>query len=183
MLAQSLPAWESAMGACFHFELIARLLAGRYFPAESVSLELAGQGKKPGLLSLLFDRLDFDDEEQAFLRECVRLRNKLVHCEPDAVQRIVRGLQPTFTPPNLVVQGKFPEGASGSEILEAIQGSGGKVDVGATVSREEGFLGWMLQASQDGTFELATRSLDEGISMLNRQRAGRSVAPRTEGKP
>jgi len=35
MLARCLPKWEAAMGACFQFELVVRLLAGKFFAGES----------------------------------------------------------------------------------------------------------------------------------------------------
>src|SRR5260370_22767373 len=86
MLAFSLPRWEEAMLSCFHFEVKVRLLAGKVFPAESVTREIGDT--KNGLLVLLFQRLTFSDNEKAFLPKCNTLRNKLIHCEPDAVRRL-----------------------------------------------------------------------------------------------
>jgi len=167
-LAYSLPHWEEAMLASFHFEMHVRLLAGRFHPAESVTTEIGDSNGKPGLLKMLFQRptLAFDGAEQSFLPKCNRLRNKLIHCEPDAVRKSVQELMPAFQPPDKVHLLKLPKGASGTAIIETLQTQAGAINVSATASRQEGFFGWMLQASNDGTFDLAAGIFRFGIGII-----------------
>src|SRR5690348_13402023 len=80
-LGSCLPAWEGAMGACFHFEVIVRLAANRFFPTESVTRDIGTGSKEKGLLELLFAKLEFSTGEKAFLPKCNTLRNKIIHCE------------------------------------------------------------------------------------------------------
>lgn len=167
MLALSLPKWDAAMGSCFHFELVVRLLAQKFFAGESVTRDIADGRKGKGLLTLLFGRVNFSAEEKAFLPSCNTLRNKLIHCEPDGVQRIVQELLPGRNPKSVVQQIRFRPESSGAEILETIQTQKGAVDVLATTSRSDGFLGWMLQAAVDGTFEHAATILRRGVMIVD----------------
>ena len=165
MLAMCLPAWEGAMLGCFHFEVKVRLLAGKFFPPESVTTEI---GPKDGLLALLFKRLSFTDEEAAFLPKCNTLRNKLIHCEPDAVRRLVQELDPDFRPPDVVQQVRIPDDMrTGEGILELLNTGKTAVAVSTTSSRSEGFLGWMLQAAGDGTFDRARRVFIHGMQIID----------------
>jgi hypothetical protein len=156
-LAVSLPHWEEAMLSCFHFEMLVRLLAGKFYPAKSVTTEIGDKRGQPGLLTTLFHRpkLAFTSAERAFLPKCNTLRNKLIHCEPDAVRKLVQELTPTFQPPDVVQVVRLPPGASGMAILDVLKTKKGAVKVSATASRQDGFHGWMLQASRDGTFDMA----------------------------
>lgn len=162
----SLPHWEDAMGSCFHFELVVRLLAGKFWPAESVTNKIGDQPGKPGLLTKLFQEVPFTAVEKEFLPKCNTLRNKLIHCEPDALARLIQDLVPTFQPPNLVQQIPLPDTTTSGSIIAAIEHRTGAVDVQATVSREEGFFGWMLQAAGDGTFDHAIAILKRGVETV-----------------
>jgi hypothetical protein len=167
MLALCLPKWDAAMGSCFHFELVVRLLAQKFFAGESVTRDIADGKKGDGLLTLLFRRVNFTEAEKTFLPKCNTLRNKLIHCEPDGVLRIVQELLPGLNPKSVVQQLRFPPASSGAEILETIQTQKGAVDVLATTSRSDGFLGWMLQAAGDGTFDHATTILRHGLTIVD----------------
>src|SRR4051794_29966374 len=149
MLAMALPSWEEAMASCFHFEMKVRLLAGVFFPAESVTRDIGdktnGKQKVDGLLILVFQKFAFTSEEKAFLTKCNTFRNKLIHCEPDAVRRLVQELDPTFLPPFIVEQIALPQGATGKDVLEIITTRKGAVPVPETSSRSDGFAGWMIQ--------------------------------------
>lgn len=148
-----------------------RLLAQKFFAGESVVRDIADGKKGSGLLTLLFGRLPFSDDEKAFLLKCNTLRNKLIHCEPDGVLRIVQELDPTFTPPSLAVQLDISESSSGADTLEVIQGQRGAIDVLATTSRSAGFLGWMLQSTSDGTFHHAVEILTRGMTIIDTKAA------------
>jgi hypothetical protein len=167
-LAFALGPWERAMVACFRFEVTVRQLAGKFYPAESVTTEIGNKNGKPGLLAMLMDRpkLAFSLKEKEFLPKCNRLRNKLIHCEPDAVRQLVQELLPAFEPPDKVVQMKFPNDSTGAEIHEVISTQKGAVPVSTTTSRSDGFMGWMLQASSDGTFDLARQVFRAGIRLM-----------------
>jgi hypothetical protein len=175
-VAFALPHWEEAMLSCFHFEMKVRLLAGKFYPGESVTTDIGDKGKavqggkaaKPGLLSMLFQRpkLPFTADEKTFLPKCNTLRNKLIHCEPDGVRKLVQELLPAFQPPNKVTSLKFGVGASGAAILDALKTQKGAVPVAATPSRQDGFFGWMLQAAGDGTFDLAAGIFKHGIGII-----------------
>ena len=167
MLGLSLPKWEEAMGSCFHFELVVRLLANTSFPAESVTRDVADGKKGTGLLTLLFQHLPFTDEEKAFLPKCNTLRNKLIHCEPDAVARLVKELNPGFNPPPAVSLLRISPDASGADILNVLNTREGAIDVRDTNSRLDGFAGWTLQAAGDGTFDQAVATLRRGIQVLD----------------
>ncbi len=153
------------MLSCFHFEVKVRLLAGKVFPAESVTREIGDT--KNGLLVLLFQRLTFSDNEKAFLPKCNTLRNKLIHCEPDAVRRLVQELIPSFQPPSMVQQIPIPDNATGAAILDVLADRAGAVDVAETLSRNDGFSGWMIQAANDGTFDLAAEIFRRGIAIIS----------------
>lgn len=167
LLARCLPTWEAAMGSCFHFELLVRLLAQKHLGGESVTRDIGDRGTRPGLLSRLFETLEFSEEEQAFLPKCNTLRNKLIHCEPDGVLRVVRELVPGFDPENRVHKHELPPGGSGEAILETLESQRGAVPVQSTSSRTDGFLGWMIQATVDGTFELAVELLGRGMAIVD----------------
>jgi hypothetical protein len=168
VLAVSLPHWEEAMLSCFHFEMQVRLLAGKFHPAKSVTTDIGDKKGHPGLLTMLFQRpkLAFTAAEKSFLPKCNTLRNKLIHCEPDAVRKLVQELTPTFQPPNVVHLFRLPVGASGTAILEMLKTRKGAVNVSATTSRQDGFFGWMLQASKDGTFDMAAGIFRFGIGIM-----------------
>lgn len=166
-LALCLPKWEQAMGACFHFELCVRLLAQKHFLGESVSTDVGDQKRKPGLLTMLFGRLQFSDEEREFLPKCNRLRNKLIHCEPDKVVAVLREIVPEFRPTNKIQELKFGAEASAEEMIEVIRTRRNAINVQDTTSRQEGFLGWMMQAAHDGTFHLTAQVLGKAIMILN----------------
>jgi hypothetical protein len=167
MLAKCLPHWEAAMGSCFHFELAVRLLAQKFFAGESVTRDIGDRPGRDGLLTMLFGRVPFDEGERAFLPKCNTLRNKLIHCEPDALLRVIRELAPDFRPPSLVQQVEIGGTGSGAEILRALETLEGAVDVMTTTSRAEGFVGWMLQAAADGTFRIAVELLQRGMDVLD----------------
>jgi hypothetical protein len=155
-LAFSLPAWENAMGACFLLEAVVRLFAGKFFPGESVRLDLGDKSsKQPGLLTLLFSKVDFTESEREILRKSVGLRNKLIHCEPDVLQARLKELVSGFNPSGEVFQLRFPDGATAPEMIQIMQTRAGAIPVQETVSRTNGFLGWMMEAASDGTFEVA----------------------------
>lgn len=165
-LAVALPHWRDAMLSCFYFEVKVRLLAGKFHPAESVTREIGDP--KNGLLAMLFQhpKLTFTADEKAFLPKCNALRNKLIHCEPDAVRKLVQELIPSFQPPNKVQKLKFPEGATAATMLDVLKTQKGAVPVAATPSRQDGFFGWMLQAAHDGTFDLAADIFMYGIGII-----------------
>ncbi len=163
MLGTFLWAWEAAMGSCFHFELSARLLAQVRFARESIDLDL---GARDGLLPLLFRHWPFTDDEKDFLPKCNALRNKIIHCEPDALYRIVNKIDPSFMPPPHVRSLTLDEHASGSEILAAITTHDGSVAVNSTTTRDQGFSGWMMEAASNGTFAKAVEILGRGIAIL-----------------
>ena len=168
-LAVALPQWARAMLGCFTVEAKLRLLTGKYFPAESVTKDL---GEAGGVLDLLFRKLPFADEEQVFLRRCVRLRNKLIHCEPDEVRRLVQEFVPAFQPPSVFKKFRVPEGGLSPEaIIDAVTSGSGGVNVPDTKSRDQGFLGWMMQAAQDGTFDLAAEIFRRGIEIISAKAA------------
>jgi len=168
-LATCLPSWEAAMGTCFHFEVSVRLLAQKHFGGQSITEDVGDKekGQKPGLLSMLFDKLSFVDEEKAFLPRCNRLRNKIIHCEQDALQAFVRELKPDFVPRPTVARMRFSKGASAEEMISVIQNQTNAVPVQGTSTRVDGFYGWMLEAACDGTFETATSLLGRGIRIIN----------------
>ena len=163
ILGTFLWAWEAAMGSCFHFELSARLLAQVRFARESIELDL---GARAGLLALLFRHWPFTDDEKDFLPKCNTMRNKIIHCEPDTLYKIVREIDPSFTPPPHVRSVTLDEHASGSEILDAITTQRGVVDVKNTTTRDQGFSGWMMEAASNGTFAKAVEILGRGIAIL-----------------
>jgi hypothetical protein len=71
MLSLSLPQWEAAMHACFHFEVMVRILAQKHFLGESITRDIGDNNKKgEGLLTMLFRTLAFTDDEKQFLRRC-----------------------------------------------------------------------------------------------------------------
>jgi hypothetical protein len=168
-LAVCLPSWEAAMGTCFHFEVSVRLLAQKHFGGRSITEDVGDRenGKKPGLLSMLFDKLSFSDEEKVFLPRCNRLRNKIIHCEQDALQACVRELKPDFVPRPTVTRMNSPKGASAEEMLSVIQDRTNAVPVQGTSTRADGFFGWMLEAAYDGTFETAANLLGSGVRIIN----------------
>ena len=165
-LAIALPQWGEAMLGCFAFEAKVRLLAGKFFLGESVTREIGDP--KDGLLTLLFEKLDFTDGEETFLRRCTTLRNKLIHCEPDAVQRLVTELVPAFRPQVAMFQFHFPEGClTPAVVRDAVENRTGRVPVTQTVSRHDGFIGWMMQAGCDGTFDVAAKILRAAIDIIS----------------
>jgi hypothetical protein len=166
-LGLCLPAWEAAMGACFHFEVIVRLAANRFFPTESVTRDVGTGPKGKGLLDLLVEKLAFTDDDKAFLPKCNTLRNKIIHCEPDGMLRVVQELAPRFRPRRTTQQITVGAASSGKEILEALETRKGAVDVLETSSREQGFFGWMFQSSSDGTFLLATEILCSAVVIVD----------------
>jgi hypothetical protein len=151
----SLPQWEGAMRACFHFEVIVRILAQKHFLGESITRDVADGKKGEGLLTLLFRLLTFTEEEKLYLLRCNSLRNKLIHCEPDGVLRVLREIMPDFAPPNRAFRINLSGGESGAELVTTIQTMRGAVPVQRTSSREDGFLGWMLESAANGTFLFA----------------------------
>jgi hypothetical protein len=156
VLAVALPHWGEAMLGCFAFEAKVRLLAGKFFRGESVKREIGDP--KDGLLTLFSNKLDFSDNEQKFLRTCNKLRNKLIHCEPDAVQSLVMELMPDFRPQAAMVRFKVPEGGlTASFVRDSAENPSGGTPVVDTVSRQDGFIGWLLQAGCDGTFDVAAQ--------------------------
>jgi hypothetical protein len=170
VLNLALPRWEAAMGSCFHFELVVRLLANASFPAESVTRDVADGKKGHGLLTLLFGHLTFSEEEKTFLIKCNTLRNKLIHCEPDAIAKLAKELNPTFSPPPVAIQVNISESPRES-LVRAVTTGEGAIDVRTTRSRTEGFLGWILQAAGDGTFDEAVAAFGQGIRMLDSKAA------------
>jgi hypothetical protein len=170
ILAVALPHWGEAMLGCFAFEAKVRLLAGKFFLGESVKREIGDP--KEGLLTLLFNKLDFTDDEQKFFRVCNNLRNKLIHCEPDAVQRLVTELVPTFRPMATVYRFKVPEsGLTASIIRNAAENHTGGLPVVDTVSRQDGFAGWLLQAGRDGTFDAAAWAFQAAVAIISAKAA------------
>ena len=168
MLSLSLPQWEAAMHACFHFEVMVRILAQKHFLGESITRDIGDNNKKgEGLLTMLFRTLTFTDDEKQFLRRCNTLRNKLIHCEPDAVLRVLQEFKPDFKPPGLAFMIKLSGGQSDSDLLNANQTMSGAVPVQDTSSREEGFLGWMLDSAGNGTFGLATEVFVRAVLIAN----------------
>lgn len=155
------------MGSCFHFELLVRLLAQKHFAGESVTRDIADGRRGEGLLSLLFGKLTFTDEERAFLPKCNRLRNKLIHCEPDGVLKVVQELVPAFDPSSNVRKFVFPPDSTGETIMRVLDAHEDAVDVQDTTSRTDGFLGWMMQAATDGTFDLAVELLQYGMAIVD----------------
>ena len=143
--------------------------AGRKVPSsQSVTTDIGDKKGQPGLLTTLFQRpkLALTAAERSFLPKCNTLRNKLIHCEPDAVRKLVQELTPTFQPPNLVQLFRLQPGASGTAILDMLKTKKGAVNVSATTSRQDGFFGWMLQASKDGTFDMAAGIFGFGIGIM-----------------
>ena len=151
----SLPAWEGAMGACSHYEVMVRILAQKHFAGESITRDIADQGKKKGLLSMLFRKLTFSEKEQRFLLRCNRLRNKLIHCEPDAVLRVLQEIAPAFKPAEVGGMFTLSESQSGDDLVATLTTVRGAVPAQATSSRKDGFLGWMTEAAGNGTFGAA----------------------------
>lgn len=188
VLTFSLPKWEDAMGSCFLFEAHVRLLAGKYFAGESVSRNL-GDGPPdkdgrvtPGLLTMLFRKIEFSDQEQDLLRKCNGIRNKLIHCEPDALMRALQKMVVNFKPPNQVIELNIGVNATGAEIIEILQTQRGAVPVQNTVSRERGFHGWMLEAATNGTFEVAVEVFRWAIDILNPKFTAPVLLPSDPGK-
>jgi len=159
------------MGTSFHFEVSVRLLSQKNFGGRSITQDIAESGNKPGLLKMLFGKLAFTDEEKAFLPQCNRLRNKIIHCEQDALQKAVREMKPDFVPRPQVTRTRFPKGSDPEEMLAALQNRTDAVPVQATSTRADGFYGWMLEAACDGTFETAIDLLGRGIGMINAKAA------------
>lgn len=175
LLATALPQWARAMLGCFTVEVKVRLLAGKYFPSESVAKDIGAQ--EGGLLELLFAKLAFSDDEKAFLRRCIKLRNKLIHCEPDKVRSLVQEFDPTFRPPNLFKKFRVPEGGlTAAVVVDAVTNGTGGVNVIGTRSRDEGFLGWMLQAAEDGTFDRAAEIFRQGGNIISGKAALEPIA-------
>ncbi len=173
-LANALPHWARAMLGCFTVEAKVRLLAGKYFPSESVTKEIGTDG---GLLDLLFGKLGFSDEEKTFLRRCIKLRNKLIHCEPDKVRSILQEIDPTFQPPNLFKKFSVPEGGlTDAVVIDAVTNGTGGVNVVGTKSRDEGFMGWMLQAAGDGTFDRAAKIFTQAGDLINNKARLKPIA-------
>lgn len=159
MLGVALPQWLAAMKACFIFELSVRILAQKRFPKESIERDIGDRGKSEGLLSLLFREWTFTTEERDFLPVCNKLRNKLIHCEPDVLYKIVQELDPTFHPPPRVTRVKLPGDLSTVEPTHVAL-------VKDTTTREDGFVGWMMEAASNGTFAKAMGLLKRGSSIL-----------------
>jgi hypothetical protein len=97
------------------------------------------------------------------------MRNKLIHCEPDALLRLIQELEPGFRPPPRVKELRFEHGATGAEMLATLQTLKGATYVANTTSRERGFYGWMLEAASNGTFEAASLLLRHGVEVLNQK--------------
>ena len=117
---------------------------------------------------MLFEKLDFTDDEETLLRKCTTLRNKLIHCEPDAVQRLVTELLPAFRPQVAMFQFHFPKGGlTPAVVRNAVENRTDGVPVTQTVSRQDGFIGWMMQAGYDGTSGLATKILRATIDIIS----------------
>jgi hypothetical protein len=135
-----------------------------------VTRDVADGKKGQGLLTLLFGHLAFADEEKVFLVKCNTLRNKLIHCEPDAVARLAKELNPAFSPPPVATQVNVSDSTRDS-LVRAVTTGEGAIDVRDTNSRTEGFLGWVLQAAGDGTFDQATAAFGEGIRILDSKAA------------
>jgi len=169
MLAMVLPEWNELALRCAWFELKVRLVAGETHPGESVSNGRLGGDN--GLLSLIFGTRPFDAAQQELLRSCVRVRNKVVHCEPDALLRELQKVDPTFSPPPTVTQLSVDGAQSGAEIREALETRRNAVAVQDTNSRKEGFFGWMLEAKNSGIFDKAIEVMERGINTLARQSA------------
>jgi hypothetical protein len=170
-LANCLPSWETAMGTCFHFEVAVRLLAQKHFAGRSITENVGDREnngkKKPGLLSLLFAKLSFSDEEKSFLPQCNHMRNKIIHCEPDALQAAIKEMKPDFAPRAKVVRMRLPAGAKSEEMISVLENQTNAVPVKETSTRADGFYGWMWEAACDGTFETATNLLGSGIRIIN----------------
>jgi len=174
ILATAFPQWARAMLGSFTVEAKVRLLAGKYFPSESVTKEVGADG---GLLDLLFGKLAFSDDEKTFLRRCIRLRNKLIHCEPDKVRSILQEIDPAFQPLNLFKRFSVPEGGlTKAGVIDAITNGTGGVNVVGTKSRDEGFMGWMLQAAGDGTFDQAAEIFTQAGDLINDKARQKPIA-------
>jgi hypothetical protein len=115
------------MGSCFHFELLVRLLAQKHFSGESVTRDIGDRGNQQGLLSRLFQTLTFSEDEKLFLPKRNTVRNKLIHCEPDALLRIVQELVPAFNPPSIASKLTFPQPGSAETILAALESQRGAI--------------------------------------------------------
>jgi hypothetical protein len=166
VLAIALPHWGEAMLGCFAFEAKVRLLAGKFFLGESVKREIGDP--KDGLLTLLFNKLQFTDEEQKFLRSCNRLRNKLIHCEPDAVQILVLELVPAFRPGAAMVRFEVPKsGLTDSFVRDSVEDPSTGTPGINTISKQDGFIGWLLQAGCDGTFDVAAQIFRAAIAIVS----------------
>ena len=169
MLDVSLPAWERAVGACFHYEVMVRILAQKHFAGESIKKDIAdkgkGKGKGKGLLTMLFEALSFSQPEQEFLLRCNYPRNKLIHCEPDAVLRVLQQIEPNFKPTDAAFMMKLAD--EEPDLLGRLQTLSGVVRVQTTSSREEGFVGWMLEAAGNGTFALAAQVFVRAVQVVN----------------
>lgn len=163
MLRMVLPIWNAVALHCAWFELQVRLAAGVTDPAASVNKNIGGEH---GLLTVLFEGGGYEEGDQQLLRSCAVIRNKLLHCEPDALLRELRKLDPTFEPPRAVTQVNLGNAASGAEIRDALATQEGAVSVQDTVSREAGFFGWMMEAAATGVFARAVEVLARGIEVL-----------------
>jgi len=158
MLGISLPRWDEAMLACFHFELQVRLLASKYFPSESVV------DKTADLLKLLYKKIPFAQDEKVRLTRCNQLRNKLIHCEPDALLKLVKESNPGFCPAPVVREVDIPQSTlTISKLFGAIARA---VNVQSTSSRDAGFQGWMMESASNGTFTQVTAMLNDGTALL-----------------
>jgi len=153
VLAHSLAKWEAATLACTRFEFGIRLQVGVTHPRESVNAKL----------SELIPLTGCSESEQATLALCVRARNKLLHCELDALLAVLTQADATFQPQRrstkAIEVGRNP--------LDTLNQLSSAVDVQDTKTRDEGFFGWLLEASSTGMFEQAVRLLDEGLSLAN----------------
>ncbi|MCR9161183.1 MAG: hypothetical protein ACE37F_13035 [Nannocystaceae bacterium] len=162
VLATFLARWEAAASACARFEFGIRIQVGVAHPRESVR----------GNLSSLIPLTSCTEPEQARLTLCTRARNKLLHCELDKLLEVLQEADPTFTPPRLTKRVAIGDGKIGDALTSD------PVDVQDTVSRDEGFFGWLLEAAQTGMFERTVELLDEGLSIANaRHTAAQSPAP------
>jgi hypothetical protein len=173
ILAHALPPWEGAMVSCFQWEMMVRLAAGKFWPGLSVATSIGdskgknGQPGKPGLLTMLYGKLPFTDDEKLFLNQSQKVRNKLIHCQPDALLKEIQVIWAKFKPPEKSQMIRLPN--DGSAIREVLETQRGAVPVQSTVSEQDGFVGWMLEAASTKIFEQANAIFRDAVEIIEKK--------------
>jgi hypothetical protein len=108
--------------------------------------------------------------EKALLASCRQLRNKILHCDFRAARERLRNAGAAPGSGNVRFIKLDPTSVTADQIRAALQDvSGSFRSVADTSSTEEGTVfGWLLELGASGDFELAAKTFQEAVDLLNR---------------